>query len=232
MINALAFAVLSLPASPGEVGGHWMTDTFTLEVVAAPDIVDTEALMKAAEAAAETWNQTGKGPQIVVVPAAKTIRGGFALDGHNTLKIVGGGWDADPRMAGLTMRSVRKPDNAILEADAKINATDWGFVDGSADGKLDLQSVLTHELGHTLGLLDDFDHEEATMFYGSKDQDVSKRDLSDEDVAALAHAYDGVTLSSTDARASGCAASGVPAAPAALALVLLLVGRASRRRTM
>jgi hypothetical protein len=226
-MNIALFIALAA-SSPVERGGHWLTDSFTLEVVAAPDVVGTEELMRAAEAAAETWNQTGEGPQIIVVPAEKIVRGGFHLDGHNTLKIVTAGWDADPRMAGLTMRALR--GDVITEIDSKINAADWDFVDGGETGKLDLQSVLTHELGHTLGLLDDFDHDEATMFWGSHEGDVSKRDLSSEDLAALEHAYDGVVLSSTDGHAAGCAQAGDAAAPLG-ALALVVLAAAKRRAT-
>src|SRR4051812_3149830 len=101
-MNTTLFLALAALTPRAELGGHWTTDSFTLEVVAAPDVVDTTELMRAAEAAAETWNQTGKGPQIVVVPAEKIVKGGFHLDGHNTLKLVTDGWDADQRMAGLT----------------------------------------------------------------------------------------------------------------------------------
>ncbi|HEY4223810.1 MAG TPA: matrixin family metalloprotease, partial [Myxococcota bacterium] len=179
--RALAFVALttasaSVHALAGEVGGHWAVDTYTLEVVPPEgNIVDTDTLMRAAEAAAESWNHTNLGPQIVVLPAGEGVAGGFAFDHHNTLSFVTS-WDYDRQYAGLTRRALQ--GDTIIEADSLINAADWQFCDGSEHQKIDLQSVLTHELGHTLGLLDDKSDDAATMFYGSRDEDVSKRSLA------------------------------------------------------
>ena len=195
---------------------HWVVDAFTLEVVGGDD-----GLLRAVQAAAATWGDTGLGPQIVVVPADKAVGGGFKSDGHNTLMAVHDGWAGNARAAALTARSIETNTHAMVEVDVLVNFADYPFVDGSEHGALDLQSVLTHELGHTLGLLDDGDHAEATMFYGSSDFDISKRTLSDLDTANLARVYQNVLLPPA---AVGCASSGLDASLlGALALLPLVV---------
>ena len=228
MLNATLFALSLAANTPAaqHASSVWLNDSYTLEVVADDTAVPREQLLRAAEAAAATWNDNGVGPQILVVPAADGVHGGFHMDGHNTLSLVTAAWDGNPQAAALTMRSVvHGAQDAILEVDTKVNAADWSFVDGSERGSIDLQSVLTHEFGHTLGLVDDFEHEEATMFYGSKDKDTSKRDLSSEDTDAVHALYTGVKL---DRGGAGCNAAGLPAAPAVTALAFFCIAR--RRR--
>jgi hypothetical protein len=222
VVNALV-AAPALAGPSQEVGGHWLSDSFTLEVVPNEDVIATDDLMKATEAAAETWNKTGLGPQIVVVPAAAGVTGGFALDGHNTLTIVKGDWHGNHQFSGLTQRALQ--GGVIIETDSMINASDWKFCDGAEHGKVDLQSVLTHELGHTLGLLDDIEHGDATMYYASHEDDVSKRDLHAEDVSALDAAYANVKLDADNAAAAGCSSAGMSGAPAFLVLGALVARR-------
>src|SRR5204863_269938 len=60
------------------------------------------------------------------------------------------------------------------------------------DGKFDLQSTASHELGHFLGLGEDKENEATTMYYKQRPCEARKRVLSSDDTAAMMNAYSGV----------------------------------------
>lgn len=77
---------------------------------------------------------------------------------------------------------------AILDADIEINHAYNEFTVGDDNVVYDLQAVLTHEIGHFIGI----DHSPdpfATMFLAYEPGDTFQRDLGDDDVAALCTVY-------------------------------------------
>lgn len=90
-------------------------------------------------------------------------------------------------------------DNAtgeILDADVLVDAWRNRYaalgpegISGDRNAPNDWQNVLTHEIGHTLGLVEDPAHATATMFPSSLPGEVGKRDLDEADRASIAGAY-------------------------------------------
>jgi hypothetical protein len=135
--------------------------------------------------------------------------------------------DGEPRAKGalaITVVTADATNGRILDADVIVNgAYKFGAVsavDESASGKkpdatkaddkkkssvtatvYDLQSVLTHEFGHVLGLKDDATNGVATMYVYSSPGEVNKRDLDVSDVSALQQLY-GSSTSATVAEES------------------------------
>lgn len=77
---------------------------------------------------------------------------GYCDDAHEDADVC-----ASPNAAAITtVYYIDKPgsarDGEIVEADIVVNATNFEFTEGESDIALDLESVLTHELGHFLGL--------------------------------------------------------------------------------
>lgn len=86
----------------------------------------------------------------------------------------------------------------VLDADVIVNGGQErpfgvlpadGPPDASAADAYDLQNVLTHEVGHFLGLGEEEVDAEATMFVTSARGEIKKRDLADDDVTGLSALY-------------------------------------------
>jgi hypothetical protein len=76
----------------------------------------------------------------------------------------------------------------IFDADIEINHAYNEFTTGDADVVYDLQSIVTHEIGHFLGI----DHSPdpfATMFAEYDEGSIEQRTLESDDVAALCAIY-------------------------------------------
>lgn len=107
---------------------------------------------------------------------------------------------------------------------------------------IDLQNVVTHELGHFLGLAHSEDVS-ATMWCAAQRGDHEKRTLADDDKAGLCAIYKNggafldTTVSTSTAApsaagdAQGCNVQGSSATSAPWLLVLLLLGVCTRKKT-
>lgn len=81
-----------------------------------------------------------------------------------------------------------KGNKTICEADIDINTFYLWKNDGSSDA-LDVQNLMTHELGHLVGL-GHSSKKSATMYVDSEFGQTSKRTLSSDDKKGLAKIYD------------------------------------------
>jgi hypothetical protein len=73
--------------------------------------------------------------------------------------------------------------------------TDFTWGDGKANPNLmDLQNLVTHEVGHGLGLADVYENDcsSATMYGYSYEGDIEKRDLDTSDINGLQELYGGL----------------------------------------
>lgn len=167
-------------------------------------------------------------------------------------------WSFNPDAVALTITSFDTGSGRLLDADITLNGEHFDFVvfeagcetDASDQGPMDLQNVLTHEVGHLVGL----DHPPSTpsnsattMFGTSQACETLKRDLSTGDVEGLCTIYpagqptrscyaaDSIgfeVVSSGSETGSGCRHFGAPVGPASwlLGMALFLLVRFRRRR--
>jgi MYXO-CTERM domain-containing protein len=140
----------------------------------------------------------------------------------------------------------------ILDADIEVNHAYNELTVGDDNVVYDLRSIMTHEIGHFIGL-DHTPDTEATMFAGYDEGETKQRTLEADDVAGACAIYPagrvgkcdpkprgglgnecGGAAASTDGGAapekSGCATEGAPAEGAGWLAMIALAAAAARRR--
>ena len=120
----------------------------------------------------------------------------FNLTGPNVSSVIfQTNWDAlgyDHSLYAVTNPWRHKSTGEIVDVDMEINQQNYLFFDCTTracmNDDIDLLNVLTHESGHTWGL----GHStisRATMFGTARANEISKRDLYDDDVEGICAAY-------------------------------------------
>ncbi len=138
----------------------------------------------------------------------------------------------DRAVLALTLLTRNSATGEIVDADIIIDAERNRFAELSGPELLgvfgapnDYRNVITHEFGHVLGLVEDPDHPESTMYPSSPPGEVTKRALSPVDRASAARAYAAApTLVEDFVGGCGGAARVAPRAGTHGALALSLVG--------
>lgn len=240
MNQTFAAAVLALSASPVLAGvsddvsdaKRWYEPSFVFEVANTSSTVERDSVAGALGAAASVWNAVGAGPEITVVPGTdQSVTHPVALDGVNRVGVWSSGPWPYPAMAGaVTLVYTAKGSDQIAEVDIALNpAFAWTLNPLAEQGKYDLENILTHEMGHALGLPDVKDLQDATMFFMVQGGETLKRDLSEGDTAMLLELYEGIDANEP---ATGCNQAGKQTPATMMALLTLLAAmRAGRRST-
>ncbi len=174
------------------------------DVVFTPDpMVDTGVT----QTSLGTWQAVFAPDTVTLSLAAPVAAAPHAGDGVNTVRWATASDDPDiePGVLANTYLAYRAADGAIQDADVVLNAVDFHWATTLADcgNEYDVQSALTHELGHALGLAHSLGHPEATMFATGDACEIGKRDLDPDDTAAIAELYPTPTTGG-----GGCDASG------------------------
>jgi hypothetical protein len=107
--------------------------------------------------AAETWNKA-YGRQMIIIESTRVGGAAPARDGQNVIYLMST-WEAD-RTYEQARTSLYWVGDQIQEADIRINAQNYQFytlsqTDYSNAQAVSLQALITHELGHVIGLRHD-----------------------------------------------------------------------------
>jgi hypothetical protein len=115
----------------------------------------------------------------------------------------------------------------ILDADIEVNSAYNNLTVGDAKIAYDLQAIMTHEVGHLLGLAHSSDFA-ATMFASYEPGTTDLRSLASDDVKAVCAAYPPGRPANCDTTPRGGLATDCPADPSAEPDGGCSVGRSTR----
>jgi hypothetical protein len=154
-------------------------------------------------------------------------------DGLNNIILLTSSWPFDADAVAITRSFYVSGDEAhpgaILDADIILNGFAHDFTTTNATGKHDIQSIITHETGHLLGLGHEIDPKDsnAVMYAFAAPNELNKRTLKANDLNGAQEMYQGLadkipaTSSSTMCQLrsgqGGCASVPCPFPPGPLA---------------
>lgn len=209
---------------------YWPSDCVTFAVHAEGSRkhgISAATLERTALAAFERWSESecpdGGRPSIGAVYLGRVAcdRSEFddSVSNANIIVIRDDDWPYPGRQGvlGLTLLRFSTKTGRVDDADIEINGADHDISVGESLDGSDLDAILTHEIGHLLGLNHSSDTT-ATM-YAEYLADASGRTLERDDVAGICAAYPpGRTLESRDCSpvngfSGECAADQEPRAP-------------------
>jgi hypothetical protein len=250
-------------------GGHvrWQTDA--IDVVLDKSFTDI-AGPKVYGAAVDAWRATGATLPSISSKSGKNRELGYKSKGDNENVVVyaPAGFGPAKGALAITVLTYEEESGRIVDADVLLNGGGRYFaifdrdessgdpisIEGSAaaagsststapskTAKFDVQSVVTHELGHFFGLGEDYEDAKATMYISTRHGEIHKRIVTKNEGAVMTALYtDEISTSDdrTEAR-GGCgraqlARTGSPSSAwigfvvAALGLGLYAVARRAR----
>lgn len=189
----LVALVLTIPSSTRAFetnGKKWaaMPVQYWVNPANAPDFGEGVTLVDLVAEAAGNWEDVGCSHASFEFMGTTTAQ--WAPDGMNTLYFVNEDWPFRDMAAGATTWLPTQPGEP-MEVDLTLNAADFQWVPGGGNALesdiLDPVSVITHELGHWLGLAHSADVF-ATMFQASLPL-AMQATLAGDDKAGLCSLY-------------------------------------------
>lgn len=132
----------------------------------------------AIQRAISTWANAGS--EFGLAYAGPTTKTGFLLDGENTASFA-------PLVSGsLGMNSYWIQGSEIVESDIVFNSVDYQWADYGTSKVIDVETVAVHELGHTVGLDDQYrDSPEVMAAYSG----TERRALTQAEVNGAVYLY-------------------------------------------
>jgi hypothetical protein len=189
-----AFAAENVLDGSGAQGARWQKGVVRLALDASVNAVD-EAALEALVRAVSAWQETDAEMPTLVVERGEHHELGYTPRGNNSNDVVfkpDGAPEAGGALA-ITIVTFDPNDRTILDADIVINGRyAFGMMSDAAEGQgddYDLQNVLTHEVGHFLGLGEEYSDKRATMYAYSAPGETRKRQLSEIDQESLKALY-------------------------------------------
>lgn len=166
------------------------------------------------EEAMTVWSGLAAAPLLRIAPGAPGAVGFKDKRPSNGVYVVHD-WKLFPDALAVTVATFESRTGKLVDTDILVNAN-FKFAllpsAGAAPGSYDLLSVMTHEIGHVLGLGDTTDVPEATMWPNVSPGETHQRDLEPDDEEGVAQAYGRKDASSPDG--AGCGGASVLSARA------------------
>ena len=149
----VAFTAIADPSGPTPV--VWPSPTITLELQqdGSDDVSDGSDLQAMANAL-EAWTQVPCSAA-TLVRGADTASRAVAQDGVNRITFLESNWPGGANGAGaftVRYRDTGTTPSHWSETDIRINGEGYSWATDGQRDRIDIQGVVTHELGHLLGL--------------------------------------------------------------------------------
>ena len=186
----------SMRGSAGAQGARWLDSVITLNFEPTMDAFG-DAAFEALVQGVSAWQSLPLPLPTMIVDRGDNHDLGYRpkSSNYNSVRYA---IDGDPMARGalaITIITFDTDAKRILDADIVMNGEHHFEIITPeldvTDSTYDLQNVLTHELGHLLGLGEDYDHKDATMYAYSLPKEIAKRDLEEPDKSSIAALYDG-----------------------------------------
>jgi hypothetical protein len=154
--------------------------------------------MAEALSAARTWERASAHVPRFEIRRGEVATVGYAdNDGRNTIVFYRNRFPTrEQPVLALTLQTQNTRTGEILDADIIFDgehnryATLKTSMLGALNAPNDFRNVLTHEFGHVLGLTEDRQNQNATMFYLSEAGDTRKIDLDTPDIRSVTDTYE------------------------------------------
>lgn len=133
-------------------------------------------------------------------------------------------WSFGDGMVAVTVYSYNVALAQYVDTDIVLNTANWAFATDGRDDAFDIQNVVTHEIGHALGLQHNLQDLGAVMYPSTVQGETNKRKLASDDLEGLAALYETAVTET-----QGCAAAPSRTALPVALLALIVLARRGRR---
>ncbi len=167
-------------------GIKWPGSCPTLDHEIYENTADTTGEGAAIQAAASTWTNVS-GSCFIFNYAGATTRSAPTYDGHNVLR-----WGSTG--GSIATNYVWYSGSNILESDVVFNdGFNWSADPSPPPDRMDVQNIATHELGHSLLLVDLYQscNSDVTMYGYGANGETKKRTLDPSDEDGIRYIYPG-----------------------------------------
>jgi hypothetical protein len=208
---------------------RWRKGKTTIQIDASLDRFGPRA-REAVQRAFGTWLELGTHAPQLVFDTSATAKLSLEPDGKNSVLVAPITLKGHEDDLAVTLAFWDERTGSIAEADVVINAKVAFAVlepdgdDGAHEhkpgnvqehrecvaGAYDLQNVLTHEVGHFMGLGEELKEDDASMYYRSHRCETQKRTLSTGDEYSVVRLYEAPASEGDEEAqaAAGCSTSG------------------------
>jgi hypothetical protein len=173
---------------------RWADSRVVLAVEpAVAEMLPPGQVQRALEISTDAWRGFDGVPDLAIstgLPGALGHHGDGPTNGIYRPKV----WDHEADKLAITVVTYEMASGRLLDADIIVNPhVGYGMLDEqmNTDGTYDLAAVMTHEMGHVLGLGESEDDRMATMWPYADQGDTHQRTLSADDEDGIIDAYDG-----------------------------------------
>ncbi len=176
-----------------DIGATWPQDAFPIPYTVAEPLgggLDEDAALAAIQAGFQAWEDAGCGVSFTYAGRSASASFGGEADGLNAVFLLDEAWPDDTAL--VSTPALFTAGTEIVEADLALNAQTYAWATEGADGRaiMDLQSAVTHEAGHLLGLW--HSTVEGASLNPAMDGDPEARTLEEDDLAGLCALYEDV----------------------------------------